>query len=47
MFIWGENLGDKISPFKILARLWSQLVSAHLCKVNMQSTQGYKEESGL
>lgn len=44
---FGENLGDKISPFKIEAKLWSQMVSAYLCKVNRQSTEGYTEGSGL
>lgn len=29
MFIWGQVQGTKTSPFKILARLWSQVVSAY------------------
>lgn len=47
MFTWGGNLGAEISPFKILARLWSQIVSAYHYKVDVQSTQGCMEDSGL
>lgn len=36
-----------MSPFKIVAKLRSQMVSAYLCKVNKQSTEGYTEDSGL